>query len=153
MGLDKRPNIEDYWSIDDTMYTPWYGEQFTRNRFEMIYSTMQINAYVLFCLTRDEGVKSVSLKKFKVDLIKGLIAEANKVIPENHVHHVPRKPNTRLVRLPGQTHIVRSLPYDRNCVKCSTPAKRRRTHFNCTTCNVFLHPNGCFEDYHYDIHH
>ena len=40
MGLDKSPNIEDYCFIDDTMYTPRYREQFTRNRFEMIYSTM-----------------------------------------------------------------------------------------------------------------
>jgi len=40
MGIDKRPTIAEYWSTDDTLYTPWYGQQFSRNRFEMIYSTM-----------------------------------------------------------------------------------------------------------------
>ena len=147
-GCDRMDQMISYYNIFNRRTVKWW-----KRLLMWCIEVSQINAYVLFCLTRDEGVKSVSLKKFKVDLIKGLIAEANKVIPENHVHHVPRKPNARLVRLPGPNHIVRSLPYDRNCVKCSTPAKRRRTHFNCTTCNVFLHPNGCFEDYHYDIHH
>ena len=40
MGIDRRPNISDYWSMDTFNCTPWYHEFFPRDRFEMLYSTM-----------------------------------------------------------------------------------------------------------------
>ena len=40
MGVDRRPNLYDYWSLDTYDYTPWYHEMFPRNHFEIIYSTM-----------------------------------------------------------------------------------------------------------------
>lgn len=40
MGIDRRPNLEDYWCTDTYNYTPWYHEIFSRNRFESLYSTM-----------------------------------------------------------------------------------------------------------------
>ena len=40
MGIDRKPNICDYWSMDTFNYTPWYHELFPRDRFEMLYSTM-----------------------------------------------------------------------------------------------------------------
>ena len=40
MGIDRRPNISDYWSMDTFNYTPWYHELFPRDRFEMLCSTM-----------------------------------------------------------------------------------------------------------------
>lgn len=46
MGIDKRPTIDAYWSLKDTLYTPWYGEQFPRNRFEIIYSSMLHASFV-----------------------------------------------------------------------------------------------------------
>ena len=40
MGIDRRPNLYDYWSMETYNYTPWYHEIFPRNRFEFLYSTM-----------------------------------------------------------------------------------------------------------------
>ena len=40
MGIDHRPNLSDYWSMDTFNYSPWYHELFPRDRFESIYSTM-----------------------------------------------------------------------------------------------------------------
>lgn len=36
-GLDKRPEIKDYWSTNDRLATPWYNDLFPRRRFEAIY--------------------------------------------------------------------------------------------------------------------
>ena len=138
MGIDKRPTIEEYWSLKDTLYSPWYSEQFTRNRFEII----------LHCLTRYEGTKPFSLKKFKDKLIHQLINEANACIPDDHKHHVPKQPTARVVRVQGPSHLVNWLPDARNCQVCSTPQNRKRTHFICITCNAYLHPKQCFKDFH-----
>ena len=40
MGITRKPSLCDYWAMDDTNYTPWYHELFSRNRFQMIFSTM-----------------------------------------------------------------------------------------------------------------
>ena len=78
MGIDKRPTIEEYWSLKDTLYSPWYSE------------VTQVNAFILHCLTRYEGTKPFSLKKFKDKLIHQLINEANTCITDDHKHHVPK---------------------------------------------------------------
>ena len=39
LGIDRRPNLYDYWPMDTFNYTPWY-ELYLRGRFEMIYSTI-----------------------------------------------------------------------------------------------------------------
>ena len=41
MGIDKRPAIRDYFSPKrPSLYTPWFHQMFTRERFESIYHTM-----------------------------------------------------------------------------------------------------------------
>ena len=41
MGIDKRPAIRDYFTPNrPSLYTPWYHQMFTRERFESIYHTM-----------------------------------------------------------------------------------------------------------------
>ena len=40
MGVNRRLNLYDYWSLDTYNYTTWYHEMFPRNHFEIIYSTM-----------------------------------------------------------------------------------------------------------------
>ena len=145
-GCDRMDQMISYYNTFNRRTVKWW-----KRLLMWCIEVSQINAYVLFCLTRDEEAKPLSLKKFKTSFIKGLLAEAENVIPINHVHHVPRKPTSTLVRVPGPTHIIRSMPHDRNCLVCSTPARRKRTHFNCSTCNVFLHPNTCFEEYHKNL--
>ena len=40
MGIERRPNLSDYWPINSFNYTPWYHELFPRDRFETLYSMM-----------------------------------------------------------------------------------------------------------------
>ena len=40
MGIDRRLQLSDYWSLDSLFYTPKFHELFSRNRFELLYSTM-----------------------------------------------------------------------------------------------------------------
>ena len=40
MGIERRPNLSDYWSINSFNYTSWYHEPFPREKFETFYSTM-----------------------------------------------------------------------------------------------------------------
>jgi hypothetical protein len=35
-GIDKRPDIEDYWSTSPVFHTPWYGQKMTLRRFQQI---------------------------------------------------------------------------------------------------------------------
>jgi len=108
----------------------------------------QVNAFILYCLTRDDEEKPISLKKFKSQVVKSLIEEAEICIPEDHKHHAVPKPNAKLVRVPGPSHLIRWNADARNCKVCSTPKDRKITHFIYTTCNVYLHPKECFEQFH-----
>ena len=37
MGLVVKPTLEDYWSLDEVLETPFFGTVMTRNRFELIF--------------------------------------------------------------------------------------------------------------------
>jgi hypothetical protein len=40
MGLNPRPSIRSYWSVKEAhLFTPWYGQTMTRNRFQALYHT------------------------------------------------------------------------------------------------------------------
>ena len=40
MGLDRKPSIKDYWSLERAFYSPFYHDLFPRDRFESIMHTM-----------------------------------------------------------------------------------------------------------------
>ena len=40
MGIDPKPQLRDYWSLNEADYGSWYHQMFSRTRFEAIYSTM-----------------------------------------------------------------------------------------------------------------
>ena len=93
----------------------------------------------------------MALKKFKEILVKELIDKAVLLQPSNAPsvrHH--QSNGLTLLRFKGNTHPIRYVPEDRNCVVCSTPAKRRRTNFICIGCEhkPHLHRKDCFELYH-----
>jgi hypothetical protein len=33
-GIDKRPEIEEYWSTRPLFYTPWYGQKMSLRQFQ-----------------------------------------------------------------------------------------------------------------------
>ena len=93
----------------------------------------------------------MALKEFKEILVKELIDKAVLLQPSNAPSVRHRQSNgLTLLRFKGNTHLIRYVAEDRNCVVCSTPAKRRRTNFICIGCEhePHLHPKDCFELYH-----
>ena len=43
-----------------------------------------------------------------------------------------------------QLHLVVWHKDDRNCCVCSKPGQRKRTNFNCDTCDTYIHPKKLF---------
>ena len=79
-------------------------------------------------------------------LITELLVVAEEVKPEDYVPHRNVRPN-RLVGTPSQ-HCVVWTDAARICTVCSKPPDRKRTHFKCSTCDVYIHPKSCFELFH-----
>lgn len=142
-GCDRMDQMLSYYNIFNRRTVKWW-----KRLFIWCIEVTQINAFILYCLTRDEGTKATSLKQFKTMLMKDMLIQAEKFIPDNHKHHVVHKPGAKLMRVPGPSHVVKWVENDRNCVVCSTPQKRKRTNFMCTSCNAYLHPKSCFESFH-----
>ena len=51
--------------------------------FMWCFEVSQMDAFILFCLTRDAGTKPVPLIEFKKLLITELIIKANKIPPNS----------------------------------------------------------------------
>ena len=51
--------------------------------FMWCFEVSQMDAFILFCLTRDAGTKTVPLIEFKKLLITELIIKANKIPPNS----------------------------------------------------------------------
>ena len=99
--------------------------------FMWCFEVSQINAYIIFCLTRAVDTNSVPLVKFKQMLEKELPL------------HRPNIPiGTQ------QSYLVVYHKDYQNCINCSSPGKRRRTNFKSDTCNVYIHPKNCFKQFH-----
>jgi len=117
--------------------------------FFWCFEVSQANAYILFCLTRNNDEKATPLLKFKKELIKQLIDEANTIIPADHKHHRVMTPKSTPAFLnAAPEHLVIWHKNVCNCVMCSAPGQRKRTSYKCKTCDVYLHPKNCFEQYH-----
>ena len=107
----------------------------------------QVNSFILFCLTRDEGQKKTSLLQYKHSLVRQLVEKAKSIRPADQVSHFVAVPNVA-VNCNRPAHLVKWVKDDRNCKVCSGPGARKRTNFICDTCNVYLHPKNCFVAFH-----
>ena len=58
MGIDRRPQMRDYWSMDPLNYIPWYHEIFSRDKFEILYS------FMLHVAPTDEKEKKDKIEPF-----------------------------------------------------------------------------------------
>ena len=151
-GCDRADQLAGYYNVFDRKTYKWW-----KKLFYWILELAQINARILFNKTRQNDNpqgKTCSLRSFKKTLIIQLEALAVSVMtPEEMKKSKPclsRENNSLTERFTGNLHLVSHSPNDRNCVVCSTPAKRRRTNFFCKGCShkPFLHPKDCFEQYH-----
>ena len=114
--------------------------------FMWCFQVSQINAYIIFCLTRAVDTNSVPLVKFKQMLEKELLIEADGFIPPHHKQHPLHRPNIPIGT--QQSYLVVYHKDYQNCINCSSPGKRRRTNFKSDTCNVYIHPKNCFKQFH-----
>ena len=142
-GCDRSDQMLSYYNNFNRRTVKWW-----KRLFIWCLEVTQVNAFILHCLTRYEGSKSLSLKEFKDELIHQLIETASLCVPKDHKHHVVSQPTSRMVKALGPSHLIRWLPVARNCRVCSTPTNRKRSHFVCITCNAYLHPKECFEQFH-----
>ena len=115
-GCDRRDQMISYYNIFNKKTVKWWNRMF------------QVNSFILYCLTRDEGTRLVPLLEFKK------ILEAEKNISPGHKLHVITKPNDSVVKMSQHAHVVVWSAADRNCAVCSTPGDRKRTKFKCNTC-------------------
>ena len=142
-GCDRMDQMISYYNIFNRKAVKWW-----KRLFMWCFEVSQINAYILFCLTRDGSVNATPLIKFKRMLIKELLTEADNIIPADHQMHLVRKAKSTVTNTPQPAHLVMWQPADRNCAVCSTPQDRKRRKFMCTTCNAYLHPKECFQTFH-----
>ena len=68
------------------------------------FEISQVNAFILFCLTRETGTKTVPPIEFKKLLITELITEASKNIPPDQKIHRIKKPTGDVVRTTQPAH-------------------------------------------------
>ena len=122
----------------------YYVFKWWKRIFMWCFEVSQMNAFRMFCLKREARTKTGPLIEFKKSLITELITDANKNIPPDQKTHRIEKPTGDVVR---KTRCAVWHPDNRNCTVCSTPKLRKRTKFNCETCNM-KHPKDCFKEFH-----
>lgn len=113
-----------------------------------------VNAYVIYRHILEENSKPLSMKDFRLEIIRKLIREPSRkrlsvsripVTVKKHRRFVPKE-----VRLKDSSHQP-TYTSRRRCALCSTKAKQIRTNWMCSRCDVPLclgKNKTCFERYH-----
>ena len=140
-GCDRMDQMLSYYNTFNRKTIKWW-----KRMFMWCFEVSQINAYIIFCLTRDDDTNSVPLAKFKQMLEKEMLIEADGIIPPDHKQHRVHLPNIHIGT--QQSHLAVYHKDHQNCINCSSPGKRKRTNFISDTCNVYIHPKNCFEQFH-----
>jgi hypothetical protein len=151
-GCDRVDQIITYYSNIARKSYKWW-----KKIFHWILEICQSNAFILFLLTRPRGTTKMSFKNFKLILKDEFVKAAAGLMSSeerNGGYDTMPKASNSVERLQGTKHLIRWAGADRNCVYCSTPAKRKRTSFICPGCtgSPFLCPKYCFERYHSPSH-
>ena len=142
-GCDQMDQMILYYNVFNRKTIKWW-----KRMFMWCFEVSQMNVFILFCLTRETGTKTVQLIEFKKLLITELITEANKNISPDQKMHRIKKRTGDVVRTTQPAHCVVLHPDDRSCAACSTQQLRKRTKFKCETCHVYLHTKDCFKEFH-----
>lgn len=144
-GCDKVDQAVSYYSQYLRKTIKWW-----KRIFLWSLEVTQANSFILYNLSHPQ--QKMTLLQFKERLISQLSDKACSYPDyEGPTASKRGRPSSTPVskRLNNQLpHLVQHCPTDRNCVVCSTPAKRSRTNFECSTCGVRLHPKDCFMKYH-----
>ncbi|XP_005113519.1 piggyBac transposable element-derived protein 4-like, partial [Aplysia californica] len=148
-GCDKVDQRVTYYSNTDRKSYKWW-----KKLFFWIFEIAQNNAFVLYALTREQGTAKMSMKAFKLKLLKQLQDKAATLMPAEEVeNHTPKRKKPRetnpVDRFQGSKHLIQWTGKDRDCVYCSeqSKGKRKRTTFICSGCEnrPYLCAKICFE--------
>ena len=88
-GSDRGDQMTSYYNIFNKKTMKLW-----KRMFAWCFEVTQVNSFILYCLTRDEGTRLVPLLEFKK------ILEAEKNISSGDKLHVIRKPNSSIVKMP-----------------------------------------------------
>ena len=149
-GCDRLDQCISYYGHYTRKTLKWW-----KRIFHWSLEVSQCNAHILFQKSRDadEATSTISLKQFKETLISELCNEAARIKPDKDIVGVPRVGRPRdnpLAKLTGNTHLIKYVTKDRQCVACSKKKIKRRTNYVCVGCpgEPHLHPKECFYSYH-----
>ena len=141
-GCDRIDQAVSYYGQFRRKTIKWWKQIFL-----WLLEVVQVNAHILYQLANPDS--KVPLLTFKNMLIDELTEKAAQLqADEPAVARGRRATVNPIERLSNKRHIVVHKEADRNCAACSTPQKRQRTKFFCSTCEVYLHPQTCFELFH-----
>ena len=130
-------------------YSP---DQWWRKSLFHLFMLAVLNSYILHKLTVTAN-KKLSYSVFRRELIKQLIQKAPVI---SQAPKVPEVGGSALFRLTARhfpSLITKRGPGkpdnpQRTCVVCSVGRLRKHSRYECTSCDVGLHPQPCFEIYH-----
>ena len=128
-GCDRIDQMLSYYNIFNRKTVKWW-----KRIFVCSLEVAQVNSYMLFCLTRDDGEKPVNLLKYKNLLVNQLLAEADTIKTLDHKQHKIARPNNA-VNSNQPSHLVKWVKNDRNCVVCSGPEEQ----IICVTLVMFIY--------------
>ena len=142
-GCDRLDQAVSYYGQYGRKTVKWW-----KRIFLWLLEVTQVNAHILYCLSHPG--KPLPLLDYKRRLRSQLEAKAATLCYDDPSSQGRGRPSKvpDIERLSHKRHLVVHKSADRNCTVCSTTAKRRRTSFYCSTCNVYLHAKDCFAKYH-----
>ena len=146
-GCDRLDQNVSYYNNLNRRTLKWW-----KRIFAWLLEVSQVNAHILFLLTREQYATPMPLKHFKEKLIDELCEKAYDLTPADFkpVRRGRPRTNASFERFEDKPHLIGFVDQDRNCCVCSTAQSRKCTKFICTGCSdkPYLHPKDCFIKYH-----
>ena len=153
-GCDLVDQKIGYYGIQNRKSVKWW-----KKLFHWIVEITISNAHVLYLLCKSgKKEEMLSLKNYKIQLIRSLCMEAAAVMPQEEKDRrkpiIGRPMKNPIPRLDAGRHIIDYSNKENRCKVCSTPKKPARTHFICSDCpdRPHLHPKECFKKWHTEVH-
>lgn len=103
MGLIRKPSIKSYWSTSRSQSTPWFGQVFTRARFEQLLS--------FFHIVNNETLPKVGDPNYDpTQKFKPLMDHCNNIFLHFYTAHQQLSVDESLIGTKCQTQLMQYLP-------------------------------------------
>ena len=149
-GCDRADQMISYYSTHNRKTRKWW-----KKLFLWILEVTQVNAHILYVLSRPDQPKKIPFSTFKDSLVAQLEKKAAGITPvaiATAASHRTKHANVAnaVERFQGNKHLVDYDGADVRCVLCAKEGKRARTSYFCTGCSEKPHLciKKCFFKYH-----